>query len=84
VFTLTEFADFFTSIASVRFVWLFLVMLLAYTVTYILWAIAWYILSETTTDCVEGIGSKSFLAAYMFSVESQVRLAVCMPSPGTL
>lgn len=64
-------ADFFTSVANVRLVWLFLVMLAVYTATYFLWGIAWYIINSSSNTCVKGL-NETFLSAYMFSLETQV------------
>lgn len=55
--------------------YLFLLMLVLYTFTYLLFGIVWFILHETTANCVKfpKEDHDGFLAAYMFSLETQVR-----------
>jgi hypothetical protein len=58
-------------------VYLFLLMLAAYVLTYLLFGIVWYILYVTTDGkCVKFAIDEDhgFLAAYMFSLETQARL----------
>jgi hypothetical protein len=60
----------------VRFIWLFCLMLLVYVLAYLFWGIVWYIVNETS-NCVGGVGKGSFLASYIFSLETQVRRRGC-------
>jgi hypothetical protein len=66
-------ADFFTSMANQRFIYLSLWMLLAYFVSYVMFAILWHITAEIDQTCIEGVLRHNFLATYLFSLETQVR-----------
>jgi hypothetical protein len=51
-------------------------MLVLYTTTYLFFGIVWFIMHKTTNGCVK-LGEEdepiNFLAAYIFSLETQVR-----------
>ena len=68
-----RFADFFTTIGTKSLWFIIGCMFLAYVLTYIMWAVVWFIVLRTSTECVVfAEDDESFLSAYLFSVELQV------------
>ena len=61
--------------------YLFLWMTVAYTASYLFFGIVWHVLYKIDSDCVHfgDDAEDNFLAAYMFSLETQVPSLLLTP-----